>query len=102
MASIFGKMRGWFKRKPKGAPMPLSQRHSKALEIFTERYTHSCSVFAATLFSDGQIPGFEKIPPSTLRAFFQKTNPQYWAALAEQSPEEAYTQLAQWSQAEGA
>ena len=77
-----------------------SRRHKMLVEYAVDRYQKMFAVCIQWLFAGGEIPGLEILTPNKVRAFFESTNPQYWDALMQTNPDEAMSQLIQWSRAD--
>ncbi len=100
--TLFGRIKGWFKRRTSRKALTPADRHSRLVEIASERFMHTFVNVFVWYCQGGQVPGLEAVDERTLRRFFeQETNPQYWVALAQADPQEAYTQLQQWASARG-
>lgn len=77
-----------------------AEDHKMLVDAAVGWYREFFGVALAWLFQGGQVPGLEMVKDSELRSFFEGTSPQYWTELVKLHPEEAMSQLTQWSGAD--
>ena len=82
--------------------MTPAEKHQWLVKQATERYIDTFLKVFKHEAQGGRVPGIVEPSKAELLAFFNKeTTPEYWATLRAADPQEAQSQIDQWTALEG-